>query len=70
MPVFFILVILGTIVLWFLLSSIFIPVGNKIWSIIHEAEEAMSKDKENEKYTIDKDGNVTFSDENKKGESQ
>ena len=64
MPVFIFLVILGTVILWFLLSSIFIPVGKKVWDIIHDTQETMSKDEE-DVYIMDENGNYVVSNNKK-----
>lgn len=49
-PVFVILVILGAIVLWFLLSFIFFPLGKLICRIGKDAKDEMNREeKENNK---------------------
>lgn len=42
-PVFVVLVILGTILLWFLLSFAFIPLGKLIYRIWKDAIDEMNK---------------------------
>ncbi len=42
-PVFVVLVILGTILLWFLLSFAFIPLGRLIYRIWKDAIDEMNK---------------------------
>lgn len=46
-PAFIILVILGTILLWFLLSSVFIPLGKLVYKVVKDAIDIMKRD-ENE----------------------
>ncbi len=47
-PVFIILVILGAILLWFLLSFVFIPLGKLVYKVVKDAIDIMNKD-ENKK---------------------
>ena len=49
-PAFVILVLLGTVVLWFLLSFVFYPFGRFLYRIWKDAIDEMNKEeKENEK---------------------
>ena len=51
-PVFIILVILASILLWFLLSFAFIPFGKLIYRVVKDAIDVMNKeDNEEEKET-------------------
>ena len=51
-PAFIILVILGTILLWFLLSFVFIPLGKLVYKVAKDAIDIMNKeDNEEEKET-------------------
>lgn len=59
MPMFYILLFLGAIVLWFLLSFCFIPLGKKVWQILHTTKETLKKDEE-DIYIRDEDGNITI----------
>lgn len=43
-PVFIILIILGAILLWFLLSFAFIPFGKLVYRVIKDAFDIMNKD--------------------------
>ena len=42
-PAFIILVILGTILLWFLLSFLFIPLGKLVYKVVKDAIDIMNK---------------------------
>ena len=42
MPVFVFLVFLGGLLLWLLLSFVFIPLGKLVTRLLNDAEEAMS----------------------------
>lgn len=49
-PVFWLIVILGAVILWFLLAFIFYPFGKFLWKIANDAIEELDKDdKEKEK---------------------
>lgn len=49
-PAFIILVILGSILLWFLLSFAFIPLGKLVYRVVKDAIDVMNKeDKKEEK---------------------
>ena len=51
-PVFVILVFLGLILLWFLLSPLFVPIGKVLYRLYKEAEDEMNRgniDNEKEK---------------------
>ena len=48
-PVFVVLVILGAILLWFLLSFVFFPLGRFIYRIGRDAIDEMNKDDKKEK---------------------
>jgi hypothetical protein len=48
MPAFYILVILAAILLWFLLSFVFKPLGKLGHRIWKDAQDAMNEDDENE----------------------
>ena len=43
-PVFIILVIIGAILLWFLLSFVFIPLGKLVYKVVKDAIDIMNKD--------------------------
>lgn len=47
-PAFIILIILGMIVLWFLLSFVFLPLGKLVYKVVKDAIDIMNKN-ENEK---------------------
>lgn len=47
-PAFIILVILGTILLWFLLSFVFIPLGKLVYKVVNDAIDIMNKDENKE----------------------
>lgn len=47
-PAFIILVILGTILLWFLLSFVFIPLGKLVYKVVKDAIDIMNKDENKE----------------------
>lgn len=47
-PAFIILVILGSVLLWFLLSFLFIPLGKLVYKVIKDAIDIMNKE-DNEK---------------------
>ena len=47
-PAFIILVILGSILLWFLLSFVFIPLGKLVYKVVKDAIDIMNKE-DNEK---------------------
>lgn len=46
-PVFIILVILGSILLWFLLSFVFIPLGKLIYKVVKDVIDIMNKEDNN-----------------------
>lgn len=49
-PVFVIVVFLGLIILWFLLSPLFVPLGKFLYRLYKEAKDEMNKvENENEK---------------------
>jgi len=48
MPAFYILLILGIIVLWFLLAFLFYPLGRFIYRIWKDAKDNMEKDDKKE----------------------
>lgn len=48
-PVFVILVLLGAIIVWFLLSFVFFPLGRFIYRIGEDAIDEMNKDDKKEK---------------------
>ena len=48
-PAFIILVILGTILLWFLSSFIFIPLGKLVYRVVKDAIDVMNKEDNEEK---------------------
>lgn len=48
-PVFVILVLLGAIIVWFLLSFVFFPLGRLIYCIGKDAIDEMNKDDKKEK---------------------
>lgn len=48
-PVFVILVLLGAIIVWFLLSFVFFPLGRLIYRIGKDAIDEMNKDDKKEK---------------------
>lgn len=48
-PAFIILVILGMIVLWFLSSFVFIPLGKLVYRVVKDAIDIMNKDENEEK---------------------
>lgn len=51
-PAFIILVILGAILLWFLLSFVFIPLGKLVYRVVKDAIDIMNKENcEEEKET-------------------
>ena len=51
-PAFIILVILGVILLWFLSSFVFIPLGKFVYKVVKDAIDIMNKDdNEEEKET-------------------
>lgn len=51
-PAFIILVVLGTTLLWFLLSFVFIPLGKLVYRVVKDAIDVMNKeDNEKEKET-------------------
>lgn len=54
-PVFVILVILGAIILWFLLSFIFFPLGKLIYQIGKDAKDEMNREENNKKEEKEKD---------------
>lgn len=43
-PAFIILVILGVILLWFLSSFVFIPLGKLVYKVVKDAIDIMNKD--------------------------
>ena len=43
-PAFIILVILGVILLWFLSSFVFIPIGKLVYKVVKDAIDIMNKD--------------------------
>lgn len=45
---FIILVILGVILLWFLLSFVFIPLGKLVYKVVKDAIDIMNKDENKE----------------------
>lgn len=47
-PAFIILVILGAILLWFLLSFVFIPLGKLVYKVVKDAIDIMNKDENKE----------------------
>lgn len=47
-PAFIILVVLATILLWFLLSFVFMPLGSFVYRIVKDAFDVMNKDDEKE----------------------
>lgn len=48
-PVFVILVILGAVLLWFLLSFVFYPLGRFLYRLWKDATDEMNKEDKNEK---------------------
>ena len=46
-PVFIILVILGSILLWFLSSFVFIPLGKLIYKVVKDVIDIMNKEDNN-----------------------
>ena len=48
-PVFIFLVILGAVIIWFLLSFIFYPLGKLIYRIFKDAVEEINKKENDEK---------------------
>lgn len=48
MPVFIILVLLGAVVLWLLLSSVYFEVGDFISGLWKDAKDAMNEDNDEE----------------------
>ena len=48
-PVFVILVILGAILLWFLLSFVFYPLGRFLYRLWKDATDEMNREDKNEK---------------------
>lgn len=46
-PAFVILVLLGAVVLWFLLSFVFIPLGKFVYRIYKDAMNQMERDNDN-----------------------
>lgn len=69
MPVFYFLLFAGAILLWFLLSFCFIPLGKKVWQIIHRTTETLQKDEE-DIYIQDENGNISVFENTKKGDSE
>lgn len=47
-PAFIILVILGAILLWFLLSFVFIPLGKLVYKVVKDTIDIMNKDENKE----------------------
>lgn len=47
-PVFILLVLIGAVALWFLLSFVFLPLGKFIYRIGKDATDAMNKDNNDE----------------------
>ena len=47
-PAFIILVILGVILLWFLSSFVFIPLGKLVYRVVKDAIDIMNKDDDEE----------------------
>ena len=47
-PAFIILVILGAIILWFLLSFVFMPLGRFVYKVVKDAFDIMNKEEKAE----------------------
>jgi hypothetical protein len=47
-PAFIILVIFGAVILWFLLSFVFIPLGKLVYRVIEDAIDIMNKEENEE----------------------
>lgn len=48
MPVFFILVLIGLIILWFLLSPLFVKIGEFVINIINKSTDEINNNEEKE----------------------
>lgn len=48
-PLLILLIIWGGVILWFLLSFLFIPIGRMMWKIIDDARKSMFEEKKEDK---------------------